>query len=287
MGTGRQIADYALGAYECKGGYIFGTQEIEWTQARQTAMEQNRKDDPNYAESIKYGKKWIGHKVWDCSGLTKKAAEQAGANIHHGSNSTWNGDCSHKGELTEGLALPIGAFVFVYNEKKKNRSHIGVVTGENEVTEASCARLGVIKSKIWGDKWDEWGLCKRVEFDFIPGGDPGPVPPEPGKKPTLRRGDSGPYVTLAQTELIQRGYDLGSYGADGKFGAKTEAAVKAFQRDWGLTEDGIIGPKTWAMLESTPARVLYSVIVPHLSLKDAEALAELHPGSRIEKEAED
>lgn len=287
MGTGRQIADYALGAYECKGGYIFGTQGIEWTQARQTAMEQNRKDDPNYAESIKYGKKWIGHKVWDCSGLTKKAAEQAGANIHHGSNSTWNGDCSHKGELTEGLALPIGAFVFVYNEKKKNRSHIGVVTGENEVTEASCARLGVIKSKIWGDKWDEWGLCKGVEFDFIPGGDPGPVPPEPGKKPTLRRGDSGPYVTLAQTELIQRGYDLGSYGADGKFGAKTEAAVKAFQRDWGLTEDGIIGPKTWAMLESTPARVLYSVIVPHLSLKDAEALAELHPGSRIEKEAED
>ena len=287
MGTGRQIAEYALGAYECGGGYIFGTQGIEWTQARQTAMEQNRKDDPNYAESIRYGKQWIGHKVWDCSGLTKKAAEQAGANIHHGSNSTWNGDCSHKGELTEGLALPIGAFVFVYNEKKKNRSHIGVVTGENEVTEASCARLGVIKSKIWNDKWDEWGLCKGVEFDFIPGGDPGPVPPEPGKKPTLRRGDSGPYVTLAQTELIQRGYDLGSYGADGKFGAKTEAAVKAFQRDWGLVEDGIIGSKTWAMLESTPVRVLYSVIVPHLSLKDAEALAELHPGSRIEKEAED
>lgn len=286
MGTGRQIADYALSAYECKGGYIYGTQGIEWTQARQTAMERDRADDPNYAESIKYGKKWIGHKVWDCSGLTKKAAEQAGASIHHGSNSTWNGDCSHKGELTEGLALPIGAFVFVYNEKKKNRSHIGVVTGENEVTEASCARLGVIKSKIYGDKWDEWGLCKGVEFDFIPGGDPGPVPPEPGKKPTLRRGDSGPYVTLAQTELLQRGYDLGSWGADGKFGAQTEKAVKQFQMDWGLTADGIIGPKTWEMLDSTPVKVLYTVNVPHLSLADAEALATLYPGSQIIKEAD-
>lgn len=199
MGTGRQIADYALAAYECKGGYIYGTQGIEWTQARQTAMEQNRKDDPNYAESIKYGKKWIGHKVWDCSGMTKKAAEQAEASIHHGSNSTWNGDCSHKGELTPGLALPLGAFVFVYNANKRNRSHIGVVTGENEVTEASCARLGVIKSKIYDDKWDEWGLCKDVQFDFIPGGDPGPVPPEPvpegyaivtGKNVALREGPS-------------------------------------------------------------------------------------------------
>lgn len=284
MGTGRQIADYALGACECKGGYIYGTQGIEWTQARQTAMEQNRKDDPNYAESIRYGKQWIGHKVWDCSGLTKKAAEQAGASIHHGSNSTWNGDCSHKGELTDGLALPIGAFVFVYNEKKKNRSHIGVVTGENEVTEASCARLGVIKSKIWNDKWDEWGLCKGVEFDFIPGGDPGPVPPELGKKPTLRRGDSGPYVTLAQTELIQRGYDLGSWGADGKFGAQTEKAVTQFQKDWGLTEDGIIGPKTWEMLESTPVKVMYTANVPHLSLAEAEKIAAQYPGTMIVKE---
>ena len=282
MGTGKQIAEYALAAYECKGGYIFGTQGITWTQARQTQMEQNRKDDPDYSQSIKYGKKWIDHRVWDCSGLTRQAALAAGAEIHHGSNSTWNGDCSHKGELTSGMALPIGAFVFVYKDGK--RTHIGTVTGENEVTEANSARLGVIKSKIHGDKWKEWGLCKGVEFDFIPGGEP--VPPEPGKKPTLRKGDAGPYVTLAQTELIQRGYDLGSYGADGKFGAKTENAVKEFQRDWGLTADGIIGPKTWAMLESTPTKVLYTVSVPHMNLTEAEALAAQYPGAMITKEGE-
>jgi len=277
MGTGRQIADYALGAYDVKGGYIYGQQGSEWTQAKQTAMANNKKDDPNYTESIKYGSQWIGHKVWDCSGLTRQAALQAGATIHHGSNSTYLYDCDHKGQLTDGMALPIGAFVFVYKNGK--RTHIGTVTGENEVTEASCARLGVIKSKVHKDKWHEWGLCKGVTFDFIPGEDP-------SYRPTLRKGDAGPYVTLAQTELIQRGYDLGSWGADGKFGAATEKAVRQFQQDWGLTVDGIIGPNTWAMLDSTPVKVTYSVTIHHLSLKDAEALAALYPGSTMQKEGD-
>ena len=277
MGTGRQIADYALGAYDVKGGYIYGQQGSEWTQAKQTAMANNKKDDPNYTESIKYGSQWIGHKVWDCSGLTRQAALQAGANIHHGSNSTYLYDCDHKGQLTDGMALPIGAFVFVYKNGK--RTHIGTVTGENEVTEASCARLGVIKSKVHKDKWHEWGLCKGVTFDFIPGEDP-------SYRPTLRKGDAGPYVTLAQTELIQRGYDLGSWGADGKFGNATEKAVKQFQTDWGLTVDGVIGPKTWAMLDSTPVKVLYTVTVPHMSLGDAEALAKLYDGATITKEGD-
>ena len=36
--------------------------------------------------------------------------------------------------------------------------------------------------------------------------------------------------------------------ADGIFGAKSKAAVEAFQKEHGLVADGIIGQKTWAML---------------------------------------
>ena len=39
-----------------------------------------------------------------------------------------------------------------------------------------------------------------------------------------------------------------SVAVDGIFGSKTEAAVKAFQKQQGLGADGIVGPKTWPKL---------------------------------------
>ena len=60
-------------------------------------------------------------------------------------------------------------------------------------------------------------------------------------RPTLRRGDSGDVVKTLQQKL--------ELDADGNFGPVTEAAVRAFQRDHGLTPDGIVGPKTWSGLD--------------------------------------
>lgn len=51
-----------------------------------------------------------------------------------------------------------------------------------------------------------------------------------------------------QEKLIALGYNLGSYGADGKFGSRTDTAVRAFQKASGLKVDGICGPKTWEAL---------------------------------------
>lgn len=59
----------------------------------------------------------------------------------------------------------------------------------------------------------------------------------------VRRGMSGPDVTYLQLRLMVKGYTLGV--ADGKFGPMTEVAVKQFQHDNGLVEDGIVGIKTW------------------------------------------
>lgn len=60
---------------------------------------------------------------------------------------------------------------------------------------------------------------------------------------TLRLGSRGPNVKLIQSLLNRIGYNAGA--VDGVFGAQTQRAVIAFQRDNGLTPDGIVGPATW------------------------------------------
>lgn len=69
--------------------------------------------------------------------------------------------------------------------------------------------------------------------------------------PTLREGSKGASVVTLQNKLKAAGFNPGA--ADGAFGPKTEAAVKAFQRARGLTADGVVGPKTWAALNKPPA----------------------------------
>ena len=49
-----------------------------------------------------------------------------------------------------------------------------------------------------------------------------------------------------QIILSAKGYDTG--GNDGKAGPKTYEAVLQFQRDNGLTADGMVGDQTWAKL---------------------------------------
>ena len=96
--------------------------------------------------------------------------------------------------------------------------------------------------------------------------------------PTLRRGSKGEYVTLLQTKLIQRGYNLEPFGADGSFGAKTEAAVVAFQKNNNLVADGIVGKNTWNALTSGETPV-YTVTIPHLSKSVADEIVGKYGGT--------
>ena len=59
----------------------------------------------------------------------------------------------------------------------------------------------------------------------------------------------GSDVIICQKILQKLGYNLGSSGVDGKYGKRTEEAVKAFQREKSLVVDGMVGIRTWAMLE--------------------------------------
>jgi len=63
-------------------------------------------------------------------------------------------------------------------------------------------------------------------------------------RPTLRRTDTEDLVNEIQTKV--------GVGVTGTFDAVTEAAVRQFQRDHGLVPDGIVGPRTWASLDTAP-----------------------------------
>ena len=51
-------------------------------------------------------------------------------------------------------------------------------------------------------------------------------------------------VRAIQSELVDAGYPVGSYGIDGSYGDGTGTAVKQLQTDLGLTADGVWGPTT-------------------------------------------
>lgn len=70
----------------------------------------------------------------------------------------------------------------------------------------------------------------------------------PCNEQVLRRGDSGGCVKKVQTLLNEKGHNAGA--ADGGFGPNTERAVKSLQSAMGLSTDGVVGSKTWAVLES-------------------------------------
>ena len=74
----------------------------------------------------------------------------------------------------------------------------------------------------------------------------------PGEYPgVLRNGSSGTAVRELQFYLyLLSAYEnsIPSVSIDGRFGASTEAAVRAYQRFAGLTVDGVVGRTTWDSL---------------------------------------
>ncbi|WP_286669417.1 N-acetylmuramoyl-L-alanine amidase [Thomasclavelia cocleata] len=63
--------------------------------------------------------------------------------------------------------------------------------------------------------------------------------------PTVKKGAKGGITKLIQERLVSVGFNL---TVDGIFGENTKKAVKVFQKNRGLTEDGIVGSNTWEWL---------------------------------------
>lgn len=67
---------------------------------------------------------------------------------------------------------------------------------------------------------------------------------------TVRRGEKQYLVTALEILLMLKGYDAGGVESPGSFGSNLEAAVRRYQKDAGLSVDGIAGKSTFSSLIS-------------------------------------
>ena len=200
---------------------------------------------------------WREHarRVWDCNGLAEGIYRDfSGVSIDTQARYNYRQWCDPKGA---GLIPPAyrvpGAAVF-WGDSASDIHHVAYLVkpvkasdpeGDWYLIEARGVMYGVVRTRLLSRKPDYWGWMTKY-FDY-------PESEETGGgllgARLLRPGDEGEDVRQLQTDLIRLGYDLGRWGADGDFGDATELAVRAFQRDSALEEDGVVGPKTLAALE--------------------------------------
>lgn len=135
-------------------------------------------------------------------------------------------------------------------------------SGTEAAVRAFQAKYGLTVDGIVGrDTWDElYRQYESIEND-ISNVNTGGYPGTP-----LRRGNRGESVRLAQFYLRVTATNYSSIPVitvDGIFGAGTEAAVRAFQRFFGLAIDGIIGAMTWNMLYEVYTDVTNDLLPPN------------------------
>ena len=199
-----------------------------------------------------------GPDSFDCSGLTKRAAAQIGLDFYHGATTQWNR--GHEQGVPERYAyfgrsgkidtLPMDERALLFNQDMKvtNRlvmAHTGMYDGNGGVVQAGgYGGRGVHFNPIDKRRWSHWATLT----EYWKARDIGVV------DTTLRRGSIGEAVRQLQMSLITLGFDVGKVTkADGKFGAATEAGVKAFQQMYGLPVTGVWADNDQAVLDAALA----------------------------------
>jgi hypothetical protein len=174
---------------------------------------------------------------------------------------------------------------------------IGTIEGGHEV---EAYKVDTKLGRIWFyNSWGNWGIGgtfyltwadfadllsqqgdATVLFPIVE------TPPTPVYK-TLKLGSTGDLVITLQTLLNKiMGCNLVT---DGHFGPKTKAEVILFQVKNHLTPDGVVGPKTWDMLNGKPNTIkdiitqvcIANNIEPEVLIAVATAESSLNPNAKL------
>lgn len=189
---------------------------------------------------------WIGvEHVTDCEGLLDAFL---GSDVR--ANDNYVSYCTDKG-LIAAIDRPFVIGEAVFNGSDTKKTHVGWVCGflkdDPLVVEAKGLKYGVVVSRMSKRAWKYRGLMtKKFEYAYQPKPAPTPVDEYVFTR-NLKYGCVGDDVIHLKELLIAAGYDNGitvNTKTSNRFLGSTRKCVKAFQRDNGLTIDGVAGKKT-------------------------------------------
>jgi hypothetical protein len=180
----------------------------------------------------------LGRHIYDCRGFTYCCLKDAGISISTvGATTQWNtkADWLMQGKTADGMPDLVCC---LFKQKGDKMSHTGLHIGDGHIIHCS----GEVKTGMLEPSWTHWAIPKGL-YDK--------KTVEAARRiravATLKKGSTGAAVKQLQTDLNTLGYDVGT--VDGTYGTKTVSAVRAFQKDHGLTVDGIAGMNTQAAID--------------------------------------
>lgn len=175
----------------------------------------------------------FGLRVHDCCGLVKGYmwSETPTSPPKYNPDQDCNAWSFYDRSIVRGTikTFPATSGIILYNSTK---GHMGVYS-DNYVYEAKGHAYGVVKSAFSTNRWYYWSECPYISYtdeDVVRFSD----------FPTIRIGSQGIPVKVCQVIL--------GGTTDGDFGSKTDMRVRVFQKEHGLSNDGIVGPITWKAL---------------------------------------
>lgn len=228
--------------------YWFGTYGNTATEALYKAK---KAQYPKYYTATDF-RNQFGKRVTDCVGLIKgyrwsdtPTSEPKYVLSQDVAVSGLLAQCASKGPIS---TIPDQAGICVFMNQ-----HVGVYIGDGYVIEARGHAYGVVKTRLSGRGWTQWGKPSWLTYDTPVNGVKQSYQNTEGKTVTinlkeLARGSTGSAVTKLQIMLKGLGYDCGVI--DGSYGPMVEASVKAYQKAKDLTADGIAGKNTLTALYS-------------------------------------
>ena len=227
--------------------YLWGTRGQVCTQALLDARFKSYYKpngwDRNEFDSVT--KNWVADKVHvtDCEGLLDAFL---GSDVN--ANGNYEKYCTDKG-LIAAIDRPFVLGEAVFNGSDERKTHVGWVCGflgsDVLVVENRGLVYGVVITRMSKRSWKYRGLMTK-KFSY----DDEPVQPDPKEyvfRRDLKKGCVGDDVIKLKYLLMNAGYSNGiTVNTDSSkvFGSKTKKLVKEYQRDNGLTVDGVAGRKT-------------------------------------------